>query len=223
MHESDFLEQIAAQPRQDEPRLLYADWLEQRGESTRAEFIRLQCRISRSHDTNERLKQLREREEKLRDAYQADWLGEQSSLLERFSVTWNRGMPEQWRARWQNIRHRDFELLSGVGGMRSLDLQDTDTTNPKLWHLRSIASLQNLTLSRTRISSEGLRAIPMFPRLRALILCFTQVGDAGLERLHAARRLRLVWLKGTPTTEAGLNALRAAIPGVRVLRGVWAG
>jgi uncharacterized protein (TIGR02996 family) len=41
-----FLEAICAAPEDDTPRLVYADWLEEHGEGERAEFIRLQCRIS---------------------------------------------------------------------------------------------------------------------------------------------------------------------------------
>ena len=34
---------ICEQPREDMPRLLYADWLQENGQPQRAEFIRLQC------------------------------------------------------------------------------------------------------------------------------------------------------------------------------------
>jgi uncharacterized protein (TIGR02996 family) len=37
-----FLEDIVANPDDDGPRLVYADWLDEHGDSTRAEFIRLQ-------------------------------------------------------------------------------------------------------------------------------------------------------------------------------------
>lgn len=41
-----FLAAVAASPDDDAPRLIYADWLEENGESERAEFIRIQCRIA---------------------------------------------------------------------------------------------------------------------------------------------------------------------------------
>lgn len=40
---SHFLEQILAEPSEDAPRLVYADWLEEHGDADRAELIRLQC------------------------------------------------------------------------------------------------------------------------------------------------------------------------------------
>ena len=45
--EQAFLADIAAQPQDDFPRLAYADWLEEHGQSERAEFIRVQCELAR--------------------------------------------------------------------------------------------------------------------------------------------------------------------------------
>ena len=41
-----FLESIAANPNDDVPRLIFADYLEEHGEGERAEFIRVQCRLA---------------------------------------------------------------------------------------------------------------------------------------------------------------------------------
>ena len=38
---------IAAEPDEDTPRLVFADWLEENGEEDRAEFVRLECEIER--------------------------------------------------------------------------------------------------------------------------------------------------------------------------------
>jgi uncharacterized protein (TIGR02996 family) len=40
------LNAIIASPGDDLPRLIFADWLDDRGEADRAEFIRVQCRIA---------------------------------------------------------------------------------------------------------------------------------------------------------------------------------
>lgn len=42
---ASFLAEIAARPHDDAPRLMFADWLEERGEGERAEFIRVQCEL----------------------------------------------------------------------------------------------------------------------------------------------------------------------------------
>jgi uncharacterized protein (TIGR02996 family) len=41
---------IAADPKDDTPRLIFADWFQENGEDDRAEFIRLQCDLSHAHD-----------------------------------------------------------------------------------------------------------------------------------------------------------------------------
>ena len=45
-----FLRTIAEHPADDGPRLVYADWLEEQGDSDRAEFIRLQIDLARTED-----------------------------------------------------------------------------------------------------------------------------------------------------------------------------
>lgn len=42
-----FLAAICATPEDDGPRLIYSDWLEERGDAERAEFIRVQCKLAR--------------------------------------------------------------------------------------------------------------------------------------------------------------------------------
>ncbi len=51
-----FLRTILAAPDDDAPRLVYADWLDDQGEGERAEFIRVQCLLSRliAEDKNPR-------------------------------------------------------------------------------------------------------------------------------------------------------------------------
>lgn len=47
MHtKADFLPEILANPDDDTPRLVFADFLQERGENDRAEFIRVQCELA---------------------------------------------------------------------------------------------------------------------------------------------------------------------------------
>lgn len=55
---ADFLRTIIEKPADDGPRLIYADWLEEQGDTARAEFIRTQCelaRIGHNHPDNSRV------------------------------------------------------------------------------------------------------------------------------------------------------------------------
>ena len=53
--EADFLNNIAAQPDDDQLRLVYADWLQENGDPNRAELIRLQCALALGLDVETRL------------------------------------------------------------------------------------------------------------------------------------------------------------------------
>jgi uncharacterized protein (TIGR02996 family) len=76
-----FVAAIADTPRDDAPRLVYADWLDEHGEPERAAFIRLQCRAARLRPgTVERTDALR-RADDLAAEHEADWLGDWASCL----------------------------------------------------------------------------------------------------------------------------------------------
>jgi uncharacterized protein (TIGR02996 family) len=73
-----FLDAIFDNPDDDLPRLVYADWLEEHGEGTYAEFIRLQCAVAR-----------------------LPWNGpEATELWKRISPVWNRLEEEWWPIAW---------------------------------------------------------------------------------------------------------------------------
>lgn len=46
-YQQAFIQAIVDSPADDTPRLVYADWLDEQGESARAEFIRVQCELAR--------------------------------------------------------------------------------------------------------------------------------------------------------------------------------
>lgn len=62
-----------AEPEDDTPRLVLADWLDEQGEADRAELVRLQCRLSRDENDPDRLA-LRARERELLGRGITDWL-----------------------------------------------------------------------------------------------------------------------------------------------------
>lgn len=66
-----FLRAIAADPDDDVPRLIYADWLEERGDP-RSEFIRLQCELAQL-PAHQRPPNLTARESELQSRYSRGW------------------------------------------------------------------------------------------------------------------------------------------------------
>ena len=63
-HEEAFLQAVCERPADNEPRLVFADWLEKHGQRDRAEFIRLQCEVRR---------RLPDREQELLRIHQDEW------------------------------------------------------------------------------------------------------------------------------------------------------
>jgi len=77
MHPQEFalLKTIRVQPRDDGPRLVYADWLEERGECAHSEFIRVQIAKAEIDAYHPRQSLLARREAELIDEHLEDWVG----------------------------------------------------------------------------------------------------------------------------------------------------
>jgi uncharacterized protein (TIGR02996 family) len=71
--EEALLRTIMAEPEADAPRLVYADWLEEQGDSDRAEFIRLSCSITAIPESSPEWQQLRGRMYELKEINGALW------------------------------------------------------------------------------------------------------------------------------------------------------
>src|SRR5262245_34845244 len=83
---------IRANPEDDTPRLMFADWLDEQGDAasvTRAEFIRLQCELARldddSSDSHAVYEFLRDRDYVTRPS--ADWTKIDNGILRRIALT----------------------------------------------------------------------------------------------------------------------------------------
>src|SRR5438270_10047207 len=72
-HDDAFLRAIIENPDDDGPRLLYADWLDERGDP-RGEFIRVQCALAGMDEYDPRRWDLMTRERELLAIHQQEWL-----------------------------------------------------------------------------------------------------------------------------------------------------
>jgi uncharacterized protein (TIGR02996 family) len=70
------LRAICENPDDDTPRLVFADWLQEHGDESRAEFIRVQCEVARLPTDDDRLDGLIRRECELQKQFGKKWLGE---------------------------------------------------------------------------------------------------------------------------------------------------
>ena len=86
----------------------------------------------------------------------------------------------------------DLEGLTGMKGLRRLDLQGTNISDAAVATLERLSNLETLNLYRTKIS------------------------NAGLERLSKLTKLQEIDIRYTRVTASGYDALRAALPRARI-------
>ena len=79
-----FLAAIRANLDDDTPRLVYADWLEERGNGARAEFIRVECELASIDESAPRFRDLEDRRHELLAEHEAAWLGDLDEYDEWF-------------------------------------------------------------------------------------------------------------------------------------------
>jgi uncharacterized protein (TIGR02996 family) len=141
---SGFWKAICANPDDDTPRLVFADFLEERGETARAEFIRAQCEAERlEHDDPHRV-ELEARAAALLQEHRAAWLEELPKWAASEKVVFRRGFPAALRT-------------SGNKVMRNASALARRTVVNDLF-------LQSLSLR----DAESIAASPLPPRLRTL-------------------------------------------------------
>ncbi len=130
---------ICANPEEDTPRLMFADWLEEQGDkasATRAEFIRLQCELAQladdASDSQPVYEFLRDRDWVTRPS--ADWTKiddgihrrialtmRAEDLLKRHGDAWLPKLPKKCKVQWVGF-HRGFAQRARLGDVSKLKL-----------------------------------------------------------------------------------------------------
>lgn len=120
----------------------------------------------------------------------------------------------------------------GVGGngldfldsMQPEDLQAlflNDIDDSALPHVTRLAGLQELCLSNTTISEDGLAQLASLGELQRVYIYHTAVGDQGLHKLTGLPGLKWLTCSGTMISEDGLNRFRQAMPDCKVVNFKW--
>jgi hypothetical protein len=104
--------------------------------------------------------------------------------------------------------------VKGLKALRVMELFMTDVTNVGLRHLRSLASVEELSivpkrgeLGRVYIEEDGLANLEGLKRLRKLNLFNTGITDRGVAHLKGLTRLEELNLSWTNISEVGLEHL----------------
>lgn len=192
-----FLAAVLAAPDDDLPRLVYADYLEERGDP-RGEFIRLQVELARLDSGDPRRGELLARETELQSAHEDEWLG---SLGDELIHWWfHRGFLEV-RFDIRRFLDGDTKFLANVA-VAGIHLVPPPSMDADLV----------IRLARS----------PKTRRVRSLYLAFEWVRDVVAQALaESAYTANVVFLdlSNNGLTDLGVFALAAGggMPGLRVL------
>ncbi len=177
---------ILAHPDEDTPRLVYADHIEEMGDSARAEFIRVQCRLATLNEWDDGYTATEVRCRRLL-AEHPEWHRELGSGLPRGQACepmfW-RGFAEHREFSRDEFR-ADFESRFRTIPLRSTALRirkPNETLIDDLAQCPGLARLRRLTL---RMEGDEVGALAGVPHLAGLERLRIQVDEVRISRLKA--------------------------------------
>jgi uncharacterized protein (TIGR02996 family) len=237
--ERGLLEAVRAEPEDDAPRLVYADWLDEHGQAERAELVRVQLALERDGPSAPLL--ARERDILSRRA--AEGAGPLADVGLRFDrglavACWTSlpqieagtarlaeaGDPPWVAERWLHLRGTQFEEASfralvqspGYGRLTRFSLGGISVHfEDQVWRRGATAAM-----------ARGLAGSPRSANLRRLWLLNADLGAAGARALAESPhlgRLRSLSLRRSLLTPEGVAALAhsAALSGLTALSLDW--
>jgi uncharacterized protein (TIGR02996 family) len=238
--EEAFLQDIIEHPDDDGLRLIYADYLDERGDP-RGEFIRVQCQLAKLTEGDPRREGLEARERELLSENERAWAADLPEFVER--CEFRRGFvggiiaPARKFVKHGDARNRlplvEHAWFHGVtprlapalmespflAGLTSLDLSGIGYGDARAQAVAASPLLMDLTalyLVRARLSDAGVEALavsPVLSCLRVLDLSENRIGDGGLRALAESPRVgQLASLKLSANQ-------RFRLPGVQAVAG----
>lgn len=206
---------IYANPDEDTPRLVYADWLDEHDQPERAEFIRVQIELARTDDSDDSGK-LHKREHKLLETNFSRWTASLGKFnRKKCNVSFARGFPDYLTLR--NCKDADLQIISRVPNLRCLDIHASTLTPIIVREIAALKSLEYLNISDTPFELDWYKLLEALP-------CWTKIrippsGDE--ENLfhypslcHEARIAKLSRLASDERRKAALRYLRYSESGV---------
>jgi uncharacterized protein (TIGR02996 family) len=222
-HADAFLQDILANPEDDGPRLIFADWLEEHGGpagAARGEFIRVQCALAAGLPPGSRRAQLEERQQHLQECHDADWARPVRRLVRGWAF--RRGFVEE-------VSSPPRAFLSGASKLfRRAPVQHVKLSEhgvgckpalaiPELGECVYLRRVLSLDLSGNGLDSTGVKALVVSPnltRLAVLELADNRIGDGGVRALAASPllgRLTHLNLAGNELGPDSVRVLAAAV------------
>jgi uncharacterized protein (TIGR02996 family) len=217
--ERELLDAVLAQPTDDAPREVYADWLQQRGD-VRGELIAIELACARATDVGEH-NRLKRRDFALLEQHGHRWCASaglggivQPWRQEDWYVEFERGFIERVELR-ADLLPQVATRLFGREPVRMMALRYGDLARlPTMVHL---ARLHTLILRNNQLRDAGLVALAASPHVGNLVRLDVDangITDAAIPAL-ASLRVHTLALRGNELTDAGAVALAATMPQLR--------
>jgi uncharacterized protein (TIGR02996 family) len=236
-----FLEAIRAAPDDDAPRLIYADWLDERGDP-RGEFIRVQCGRVRLPETDPRRAALAARARELLEANWGKWVVPLGAFVGRDAARHNAG----WVARpFHPSRLAEFrrgfidrlpveagafvagaDALIRLAPLRHVSFWGVGlyaaavAASPHVAGLETLGFVDYFVAPLTAAGARALAASPHLGRLRGFYTASNDVTDDGARALAAAPWLAALddlSLIDNGLTAEGVRSLAAAPSPLRLI------
>lgn len=221
--EAQFIEAILANPDDESLRLVYADWLEERGDP-RGEFIRVQCALAKLPECDEREPQLKAREEALLKEHRGLWTAPLEKLVGDVFACWKfrRGFVEATALTAESFLAHGAALLQAAP-IQEVSLAAAEGLVPRLAACPSLARLTTLSVDGPespehpcQLDVVGLRALlasPYLHHLATLSIRQNRLGVSGAEALATCPkppRLRGLDCGRNQMGDAGVCALSSS-------------
>jgi uncharacterized protein (TIGR02996 family) len=190
-----FLQAIVAAPDDDLPRLIFADWLDENGDSDRAEFIRVQCAPFRSSADVRRMAVLEA-------ANRTAWLGPLVRTV--FRAEFRRGFVEHAVLPAATFLKHGFELRRQTP-LRGVTLLGARRVLPELVRCPHLVGLSALHITGGRLGDDGARLLATAPALAGLTTL--RLGENVLSDAGVAALARSPYLAGLTTLVLRDNAI----------------
>ncbi|QEG31909.1 Internalin-A precursor [Gemmata obscuriglobus] len=205
MSEEDaLLAAIHANPDDDDPRLAYADWLDEHDRPERAEFIRAQVEWSRLR--SDEAGRLKNRTDELLATNFQRWTAEIGPLdPEKVQLRFERGFPTELTIR--DATEEELSILRQLPTIRLLALEGQCELTPSVLALIiALGHLDVLLITEAEINVTVLNALESLPPWVFLRLCTRTCGN---EAWLAFRARRLARFEQLPPDEQRGGAIRA--------------
>ncbi|MCE9563872.1 MAG: TIGR02996 domain-containing protein [Planctomycetes bacterium] len=194
--EAAFLQSIAQNHAENTARLVYADWLQEHGEGSRAEFIRVQCDLSLPKLTKKRRQTLQARERELLVEHRQAWCDAFGLPIE--DVHFSRGLIDQMRlSKWQRGKLLKPEFAPRFASLTELDLSGLQLGDAEISEFAKSArfpALRKLILSDNIITDIGATALASamgLPSLDTLYLFQNNISDSVQSALKKSKQFKL--------------------------------